>query len=204
MFSGTNPVGQPTGATTQYQTTQPGWNPPPPTTSATQGTYGQDQYGSTQGSTQGYPINLISNDYRRPVDYNAMRLQTRLSGMGISNTAELLSRCSTPGKRSFLITTIAAFDSQLTSDQVRQYLNNWIGMADLCRTGMQIDTARLLQTSGIYDAPSLSRYFAPMDKLALYGTMTQNAMQFGYRLPNFQEFSAQVDAARTLPMAIRW
>ncbi|MBC7545161.1 MAG: hypothetical protein H7338_20735, partial [Candidatus Sericytochromatia bacterium] len=84
------------------------------------------------------------------------------------------------------------------------YIQSWLGQADLCRTGMQPDTARLLQASGINDAPSLARYFAPLDKLALYGTMTANAVQFGYRLPPFNEFAANIDKAQTLPYAIRW
>jgi hypothetical protein len=205
MYNPLNPVGRPT-------TTNPTTTPTPPTTqpsrsqptTQTQGTYQADQYGQGGAATQGVPINWIANDFRRPVDYNALRMQNRLQTLGITNTAELLSRASTPAKRAFLVTTIAAMDGQLNSSQVRQYLNSWIGMADLCRTGMQIDTARLLQSSGIYDAPSLARYFAPMDKLALYGTMTQNAMRFGYRLPSSNEFFPQIDAARTLPMAVRW
>lgn len=203
MYNPLNPVGQPT---TSYPTTQ---TQPVTQTSRSQPTtqtaYRADNYGQGQNPcAQGVPLNLIANDYRRPVDYNALRMQNRLQSLGISTTADLISRCNTPAKRSFVVTAIAAMDGQLNSSQVRQYVNSWLGMADLCRTGMQVDTARLLQTSRIFDSASLARYWAPMDKLALYGTMTQNAIQFGYRLPSFEEFSSQVDKARMLPMDIRW
>jgi hypothetical protein len=204
MFNPTNPVGQPTSVTRAYPTgqAQTQWNPPAPN-QGTQGAYRPDQYGQGAAS-QGVPLAAIANDYRRPVDYNALRMQNRLQSLGITNTAELLSRASSPAKRSFLVTTIAAMDGNLNSSQVRQYLNQWIGLADLSRTGMQLDTARLLQASGIHDSASLARYWGPMDKLALYGTLTTNAINIGYRLPNYQEFERSVDVAKTLPMAVRW
>jgi hypothetical protein len=203
MFNGLNPVGQPTVVARANPTgnTQTQWNPPPP--GPTQGTYRPDQYGQS-AAAQGVPIAWIANDYRRPVDYNAMRMQNRLQSLGITNTAELLSKANTPAKRSLLATTIGAMDGQLTSAQAKQYMTQWLGLADLCRTGMQLDTARLLQSSGIFDAPSLARYWGPMDKLALYGTMTTNAVRMGYRLPQWDEFSRAVDAAKTMPLAVRW
>ncbi|MBC7541761.1 MAG: hypothetical protein H7338_03440, partial [Candidatus Sericytochromatia bacterium] len=116
MFDAARPVGQQpttytnsqrTGAAQQNQTTtqQPGM----PT----------DQYGGYgQGAAApGVPLNVIANDYRRPVDYVGLRVLSKLSSQGINTTEDLIRRCATPTKRDWLARTVAAFDSQMTTAQ---------------------------------------------------------------------------------------
>jgi hypothetical protein len=168
-----------------------------------------DSFGARQGlSRQSYgpalPLNYLANDWRQPVNYVALRIERKLNSLGINNTQELLKAAATPWKRSVLASMVAAFDRQVNKGMATQWINYWLGQADLLRTGMQLDTARLLQRSGINDVPSLARYWAPFDRLALYGTLTTNAVRFGYRMPSWGEFSASLDAARSLPWSVRW
>lgn len=150
------------------------------------------------------PIQMLANDWRQPVNYIALRIARRLDSLGVDTTADLLKRAGSSFGRSMLATMVAAFDKQVTKAMATQWINYWLGTSDLMRTGMSIDTARLLQASGIHDVPSLARYWAPMDRLALYGALTTNAIRFGYRMPSWGEFTQSLDVARSLPMAIRW
>jgi hypothetical protein len=175
-----------------------------------QQTYRADTFGKRMGqlSRQSFgpalPLNYLANDWRLPVNYVALRIERKLNSLGVHNTQDLLKRANTPFKRSMLATMVASFDRQVDKNMATQWINYWLGQSDLLRTGMQIDTARLLQRSGINDVPSLARYWAPFDRLALYGTLTTNALRFGYRMPSWGEFSASLDAARSLPWAVRW
>lgn len=203
MSNGVNFSGQPTvigSAAPKQQAGAPTAGRPAAPTNP----YQTDQYGQGRPATGSVPLSIVANDYRRPVDYNALRMQNRLASLGITSTADLLSRANTPAKRNFIAMTIAAMDGQLNKATVNQYLNAWIGVADLSRTGMPLDGVRMLQASGIHDSVSLSRYWSAGDKLALYSTMTSNAVRFGYRMPTWNEFSQAVDAARTMPMTVRW
>ncbi|MBC7541554.1 MAG: hypothetical protein H7338_02365 [Candidatus Sericytochromatia bacterium] len=150
------------------------------------------------------PLQYMANDWRLPVNYVAQRISRRLEGLGIHNSQDLIRRANTPFKRSLLAAMSAAFDKTVTKQLAGQWINYWLGEADMLRTGMQLDTARLLQRSGINDVPSLARYISPFDRLALYGTLTTNAIRFGYRMPSWGELSQACDAARALPYAIRW
>lgn len=176
---------------------------------AVQPAYRPDSFGKRMGlSRQSFgpalPINYLANDWRLPVNYVALRVERRLNGLGIHSTQDLLRAASTPWKRSVLATMVASFDRQVTKGMAKSWINYWLGQSDLLRTGMQLDTARLLQRSGINDVPSLARYWSPFDRLALYSTLTANAVRFGYRMPSWGEFSMSLDAARSLPWAIRW
>jgi hypothetical protein len=175
-----------------------------------QQTFRPDSFGRRMGglSRQSFgpalPLNYLANDWRQPVNYIALRIERKLGGLGINNTQELLRSAGTPWKRTVLATMVASFDRQVDKNMARQWINHWLGQADLLRTGMQLDTARLLQRSGVMDVPSLARYWAPFDRLALYTTLTTNAIRFGYRMPSWGEFSASLDAARSLPWSVRW
>jgi hypothetical protein len=176
---------------------------------AVQPGYRPDSFGHKMGlSRQSFgpalPLNYLANDWRLPVNYVALRIERKLNSLGINNTQELLRAASTPWKRAVLSTMVASFDRQVTKTLATQWINYWLGQSDLLRTGMQLDTARLLQRSGISDVPTLARYWAPFDRLALYTTLTTNAIRFGYRMPSWGEFSMSLDAARSLPWSVRW
>jgi hypothetical protein len=172
--------------------------------------YRPDSFGSRMGRMgrmsygPAVPMTFLANDWRLPVNPVVQRMESRLSGLGVHTSDDLLRRANTPFKRNFLASMCTIFDRPVTKTLAHQWINYWLGEADLLRTGMQVDTARLLQRSGITDVPSLARYMSPFDRLALYGTLTTNAIRFGYRMPSWGELSSACDAARSLPYAIRW
>ena len=177
-------------------TTMPGYRPD--SFGARMGRMGRTSFGPA------IPMNYLANDYRLPVNYAAQRIERRLSAVGIHTSADLLRAANTPFKRSLLSSVAAMFDRNVNKTLASQWITYWLGEADLLRTGMQLDTARLLQRSGIMDVPSLARYMSPFDQMALYGTLATNAIRFGYRMPTWGELTQSIAACRTLPYAIRW
>ena len=175
----------------------------------TQPVYRQDAYAGHQpgyayAAGMATPVMAMANDYRQPVNYLAIRIAQKLDSLGVRTADDLLRRADTPFKRATLTTMLAAFDSSITKPMATAWVNYWVGQADLMRTGMSLDTARLMQKVGITDGFQLSRYAYPMDRMSLYGALSNAAIYSGYRMPMWQEFSLACDNAQRLPLAVRW
>ncbi len=79
---------------------------------------------------------------------------------------------------------------------------NWVGRADLVRSGCSPTDARLLQSAGISNITDLSRMGNPMDQMTLLSRMSLAAMQWGTPIPTPQLLATWVTAAQSLPPRI--
>lgn len=169
---------------------------------------GGDTYTASNASApvQKIPLYQFFDDYNRPPNPLDHKLARRLSIFGINDSQEFLEAASTPFKRKM----ISYLGGVFLNSRDRQYLDYqiaaWAGQADLMRTGVDLQTARLMQVSGAGDVATLSRYsgLGGLDKGMLYGAMAANALQYGYFMPSFGVVSSAVERSKTLAPVIWW
>lgn len=125
----------------------------------------------------------------------------RLAWFGINDSKEFVSAASSPFKRS-LMSYLVGFGSD--RQYIRGKIDQWAGQADMVRTGVTLNDARLMQISGVRDVGHLTMYANPIDKGALYTAMGANAMQYGFYMPSMNVVSTAVNNAMTLQPIIRW
>lgn len=151
------------------------------------------------------PLYQFFDDRMRPPHRLDSKIASRLSMIGVNDSADFLKVANTPFKRT-MISYLAA--GLFLGKQDRQYANYqisaWAGQADLMRTGADLSTARLLQVSGAGDVANLSRYRGGIDKGAFYAAMAANAIQYGYHMPTFNTVSQLIDRSANLQPEIRW
>ncbi len=157
---------------------------------------------------QKVPLRQFFDDHMRPPHPLDFKIANRLSWVGITDSEKFLNAADTPFKRK-MISYLAG--GVFLNKQDRQYVDYqiaaWAGQADLMRVGgVDMTTARLMQTSGAGDVPTLARYAGGfgLDKGAFYAAMAANAVQYGYWMPNFSSVSAAIDRAKTVPPQVRW
>lgn len=169
---------------------------------------GGDNYQATGNASvqvQKVPLRQFFDDTMRPPHPLDHKIASRLSMVGINDSQEFLEAANTPFKRK-LISYLAGglFLNKNDRNYVNYQVAAWAGQADLMRTGVSMQTARLMQTSGAGDIPNLTRYNNPVEKGALYAAMAANAIQYGYYMPSFGEVSSAIERSRQLPPEIRW
>ena len=177
------------------------------TGTTTAATLTTDQYqptGTTAGSAQNMPLYYLFNDPSRPPHTLNYKLLQRLDTFGVKTTDDYLKAASTPFKRSMISLLAGVFMNSQDRQYIKYQINAWASQADLMRTGVDVNTARLLQVSGVPDSPTLSRYSNPVDKGALYAAMGANCLQYGYTMPSFSTVSTAVDKANTITPKLSW
>ena len=124
------------------------------------------------------------------------------NGFKSVNTSEdFVNAASTPFKRN-MMSYLMGFGAEKT--YIGQKINDWAGQADLIRTGVSVNDAKLMQITGVRDSTHLQSYGNPIHKTALYSAMAANALQYGLYLPNINTISTAIDNSRTLtPILIR-
>jgi hypothetical protein len=173
-------------------------------------TMGADSYAATTSTppAQAIPLYQFFDDRMRPPNPIDYKIANRLSWVGITDSTKFLKAANTPFKRTMMSYLAAGL---FLNKQDRQYadyqISAWAGQADLMRVpGVDLTTARLMQTSGAGDVPTLARYTGGfgLDKGAFYAAMAANAVQYGYWMPNFSTVSAAIDRSKTVAPEIRW
>jgi len=129
------------------------------------------------------------------------RFADRLAWFGIDDSQEFLKAANTPFKRS-LMSFLVGFGND--RKYIRQKIDQWVGQADLVRTGVSVNDAKLMQISGVKDSLHLSMYGNPIDKGALYAAMGANAMQYGFYMPSMGTLSSAIEKSKTLQPIVRW
>jgi hypothetical protein len=80
---------------------------------------------------------------------------------------------------------------------------NWVGRADLVRSGCSATDARLLQSCGVFTITDLARMSSPMDQATLAGRLAMSAYQFGFPVPSPASVASWVATAVTLPVRVK-
>jgi len=150
-------------------------------------------------------LRFFFDDTMRPPNPLDHKISSRLSMVGIKDSQAFLKAANTPFKRK-MISYLAGglFLNKQDRNYVNYQVSAWAGQADLMRTGVNMQTARLMQTSGAGDVANLTRYNNPVDKGAFYAAMAANALQFGYQMPSFGEVSSAIERSRQTPPVIQW
>lgn len=130
-----------------------------------------------------------------------MKFADRLAWFGINDSQEFAKAASTPFKRS-LMSFLVGFGND--RQYIRGKVDQWAGQADIIRTGVSPNDAKLLQLTGVRDAAHLSTYGNPIDKGALYTAMGVNSMQYGFYMPSMGVVSSAIERAKTMPPVVRW
>ncbi len=167
--------------------------------------YPTDQY--TPGSTAP-PVNgkvelkaLFTSHAQYMPNPLENKFADRLAWFGINDSQEFLKASSSPFKRS-MMSFLVGFGND------RQYIkgkvNEWAGQADLLRTGVSLNDARLMQLSGVRDVGHMTQYSNPIDKGALYAAMGANAMQYGFYMPSMGTVSSAIEQSRNIAPIIKW
>lgn len=173
-----------------------------PSAMSTNDTY---QASTAATSAQKVPLRQFFDDPMRPPHPLTFKIADRLSWIGVDTSDEFLKVANTPFKRK-LMSYLAG--GLFLSKQDRQFVDyeiaSWAGQADLMRTGADLTTARLMQTSGAGDVAMLSRYRNPVDKGVFYAAMSANALQYGYHMPPFSQVSQLIDRSATVAPEISW
>lgn len=125
----------------------------------------------------------------------------RLAWFGINDSQEFLKAASSPFKRS-MMSFLVGFGND--RQYIKGKINEWAGQADILRTGVSVNDARLMQLSGVRDVGAMTMYANPIDKGALYAAMGANAMQYGFYMPSMGTVSSAVDRAKSIPPTITW
>jgi len=168
---------------------------------------GTDAYQSSAvaPATTKVPLYQFFDDRMRPPHRLDGKIASRLSIIGVNDSADFLKVANTPFKRK-MISYLAA--GLFLNKQDRQYadyqISAWAGQADLMRTGADLSTARLMQVSGAGDVVSLSRYRGGLDKGIFYAAMAANAIQYGYHMPSQSAVSQLIDRAANTQPEVRW
>ncbi|RYX98822.1 hypothetical protein EON78_04360 [bacterium] len=125
----------------------------------------------------------------------------RLSWFGIKDSESFVKAASTPFKRN-LMSFLVGFGND--RQYIKGKINEWAGQADMMRTGVSLNDARLMQLTGVRDAGHMQQYGNPIDKGALYAAMGANAMQYGFYMPSMGTISTAIDKSRTMAPIINW
>lgn len=125
----------------------------------------------------------------------------RLSWFGIKDSESFVKAASTPFKRN-LMSFLVGFGND--RQYIKGKINEWAGQADIMRTGVSLNDARLMQLTGVRDAGHMQQYGSPIDKGALYAAMGANAMQYGFYMPSMGTISTAIDKSRTMAPIINW
>jgi len=163
------------------------------------------QANSVPAASTSVPLRQFFDDPMRPPHPVTFKIADRLGWIGVDSSDEFLKIANTPFKRK-MISYLAG--GLFLGQQDRQFVNysidSWAGQADLMRTGADLSTARLMQTSGAGDVGMLSRYRNPIDKGVFYAAMSANALQYGYHMPSFSAVSQLIDRSAGIAPEVRW
>ena len=189
--------------------------------SSTQPSVGIQQTAVSQGvpqspSTQQYGFPYPGDGYNYgnpfygqpapPIDTRQIIWDPRykISSM-INRSDELLKWGSTPFKRKILSRLVDFWTNGQHRDFINRMIPLWVGQADLVRTGLDINTIRLLTAVGVLDVPSLAIQGGDiLGPFSLWAKLSTAALQYRTPVPNYQTLIAGIQKARTLPPLIRW
>ena len=167
--------------------------------------YPTDQY--TPGSTA-VPVNgkiELKSLFTAHAQYMPNPLENkfadRLAWFGINDSQEFAKAASTPFKRT-MISFLAGFGND--RQYIKGKINEWAGQADILKTGVSLNDARLMQLTGVRDVGHMTQYSNPIDKGALYAAMGANAMQYGFQMPSMGTVSSAIEKSRNIAPTIRW
>lgn len=113
----------------------------------------------------------------------------------VKTSEDFVNAASSPFKRT-MMSYLMGFGQE--KKYIGQRINEWAGQADLIRTGVSVNDAKLMQITGVRDSVHLQAYGNPVHKTALYSAMAANALQYGLYLPNINTVSTAIDTSRTL------
>lgn len=158
-----------------------------------------------------YPVHAVLVDFRKPGTAAAgQRFAERLDSLGIESADELVKSAATPWKRKWLSFAGTIFMDKQSKTIIKSELPAWIAQADLLRTGVHPETARLLYYSGVPSTLALANTWGMLGPLDLMTRLMQQAMNpsnpntYGRRVPTYDELARAIQTARTLPPVIQW
>lgn len=185
---------QPTGYT--YPTAPMGTTPPT-------GTFAPDGFAakfmSATGTTIQLPVASIVDDASVASRFNACFIKTSESLLKVGGDGGSFGRFFL----NLLAGAVPLFTPASKRAEISTKVLNWVGQADLVRSGCSPTDAKLLQACGIFSITDLARITNPMDQATLSGRLQMTAYQYGYPPPAPASLASWVATAQTLPARVK-